>query len=56
MQRRGSAAKERDNVIAQLHVTCPGLGNNCFIYSARQEPWISSNILTLLSFILLYDI
>jgi hypothetical protein len=31
MQPRGSAPKEGDNVMAQLHVTCPRLGNTCFI-------------------------
>jgi len=33
MQPRGSAPKERDNVTARLHVTCPGPGNTSFIYS-----------------------
>jgi hypothetical protein len=31
MQHRGYAPKEGDNVIARLHVTCPGPGNTCFI-------------------------
>ena len=33
MQPRGSAPKEGDNVMARLHVTCPGPGNTSFIYS-----------------------
>jgi len=31
MQPRGSAPKEGDNVMARLHVTCPGPGNTRFI-------------------------
>ena len=31
MQPRGSAPREGDNVMAQLHVTCPGPGNTRFI-------------------------
>jgi hypothetical protein len=31
MQPRGSAPKEEDNVMARLHVTCPGPGNTRFI-------------------------
>jgi len=31
MQPRGSAPKEGDNVMARLHVTCPGPGNARFI-------------------------
>jgi len=31
MQLKGSPPKEGDNVIARLHVTCPGLGHTCFI-------------------------
>jgi len=31
MQPRGSALKEGDNVMARLHVTCPGPGNTRFI-------------------------
>jgi hypothetical protein len=31
MQHRGSAPNERDNVMARLHVTCPGPGNTWFI-------------------------
>jgi len=31
MQPRGSAPKEGDNVMAQLHVTCSGPGNTRFI-------------------------
>jgi len=38
MQPRGSAPKEGDNVMARLHVTCPGPGNTRFILSARHEP------------------
>jgi hypothetical protein len=34
MQPRGSAPKEGDNVMARLHVTCPGPGNTSFIYSS----------------------
>jgi len=33
IQPRGSAPKEGDNVMAQLHVTCPGPGNTRCIYS-----------------------
>ena len=38
MQPRGSTPKEGDNVMARLHVTCPGPGNTRYIYSARHEP------------------
>jgi len=31
MKPRGSAPKEGDNVMAQLHVTCPGPGNTHYI-------------------------
>jgi hypothetical protein len=31
MQPRGSATKEGDNVMARLHVTCPGPDNTRFI-------------------------
>jgi len=38
MQPRGYAPEEGDNVMARLHVTCPGPGNSRIISSARQEP------------------
>ena len=33
IQPSGSASKEGDNVMARLHVTCPGPGNTRFIHS-----------------------
>jgi len=37
-QPRRSAPKERDNVMARSHVTCPGPGNPHFIWAARHKP------------------
>jgi len=31
MQPTGSAPRERENVMARLHVLCPGPGNTCFV-------------------------
>jgi hypothetical protein len=53
MPPRGSAPKAGDNVMARLHVTCPGPANTRFILSAHHEPEISSDNLT---FMLLYTI
>jgi len=39
MQPRGSALKEGDNVMARLHVACPGPGNTSFIYS-----WLATSL------------
>jgi len=50
---RGSAPEEGGNVMAWLHMMCPGPGNTRFLLSARHEPWISSDNLTL---ILLYNV
>ena len=33
MQPMGYGPKEGDNLTARLHVTCPGPGSTCFIYS-----------------------
>jgi hypothetical protein len=38
MQRRGSAPKAGDTVMARLHMTYPGPGNTRILYSARYEP------------------
>jgi len=46
MQPRRPALTEGDKVTAWLHVTCPGVGNPCFMLSARNESEFSSDILT----------
>ena len=42
MQPRGSAPKKGDNVMAQLHVTCPGPGDTRTIYS-----WLTTSLISL---------
>jgi len=56
MQPRGSAPKEGDNVMARLHVTCPGPGNTSFIYSRLATSLRSLAIILLNYLILLYTI
>jgi len=47
MQPKGSAPKEGDNLMAWLHVTCPGPGNTDVLKLAHHERLISSDHFTL---------